>query len=229
MLKPDLKYLKLNMKFSKYASIFIFLVINSKNSFAFDPYTAMTIAQTTSGVLGSMKGVSENFQDLSSFSDLLGIANETMDESVGLADDLGYESDTSTIDKKVEKLEELNSKIKELKWSKDEMKYALDSDITQAKSLTQKIKQMRKIISVSKKLGGIFGLKTKGSEKVATLQQVKISSSMLDELQSMRKMQLLAYLEDKERIINQDIYLNKLLSEETEKNKFRRRSSNASF
>ena len=93
------------------------------------------------------------------------------DEYVGLAGDLGYEPDTSAIENKVEKLEELNSKIKDLKWSKDEMKYALDSDINQAKSLTQKIKQMRKIISVSKKLGGIFGLKTKGSEKVAALQQ----------------------------------------------------------
>lgn len=219
MFKPDLKYF----------SIFLFLIIKSNVSLAFDPYSAMTVAQTTSGVLGSMKGISDNFEDLSNFSDLLGIANETMDESVGLAGDLGYESDTSAIDNKVERLEELNSKIKELKWSKDEMKYALDSDINQAKSLAQKIKQMRKIISVSKKLGGIFGLKTKGSEKVATLQQVKISSSMLDELQSMRKMQLLAYLEDKERIINQDLYLNKLLIEETEKNKFRRRSSNASF
>lgn len=219
MFKPDLKYF----------SIFLFLIIKSNVSLAFDPYSAMTVAQTTSGVLGSMKGISDNFEDLSNFSDLLGIANETMDESVGLAGDLGYESDTSAIDNKVERLEELNSKIKELKWSKDEMKYALDSDINQAKSLAQKIKQMRKIISVSKKLGGIFGLKTKGSEKVATLQQVKISSSMLDELQSMRKMQLLAYLEDKERIINQDLYLNKLLNEETEKNKFRRRSSNASF
>lgn len=218
MLKPDLKYF----------SIFLFLIIRSTVSLAFDPYTAMTVAQTTSGVLGSMKGISDNFEDLSNFSDLLGISNETMDESVGLAGDLGYESDTSAIDKKVEKLEELNSKIKDLKWSKDEMKYALDSDINQAKSLTQKIKQMRKIISVSKKLSGIFGLKTKGSEKVATLQQVKISSSMLDELQSMRKMQLLAYLEDKERIINQDLYLNKLLNEETEKSKFKRKS-NASF
>ena len=218
MLKPDLKYF----------SIFLFLIIKSSVSLAFDPYTAMTVAQTTSGVLGSMKGISENFEDLSNFSDLLGITTDVMDESVGLAGDLGYESDTSAIDNKVEKLEELNSKIKDLKWSKDEMKYALDSDINQAKSLTQKIKQMRKIISVSKKLGGIFGLKTKGSEKVATLQQVKISSSMLDELQSMRKMQLLAYLEDKERIINQDLYLNKLLNEETEKNKFRRKS-NASF
>lgn len=219
MLKPDLKY----------CLILLLLIIKSNVSLAFDPYLAMTVAQTTSGVLGSMKGISDNFEDLSSFSDLLGIANETMDESVGLAGDLGYESDTSAIDNKVERLEELNSKIKELKWSKDEIKYALDSDINQAKSLTQKIKQMRKIISVSKKLGGIFGLKTKGSEKVATLQQVKISSSMLDELQSMRKMQLLAYIEDKERIINQDLYLNKLLNEETEKNKFRRRSSNASF
>jgi tetrahydromethanopterin S-methyltransferase subunit B len=209
-------------------SIFILMMINSKSSFAFDPYTSMTMVQTASGVLSSMKGLSENFEDLSNFSDLLGIANETMDESVGLADDLGYETDTSTIDHKVEKLEELNSKIKDLKWSKDEMKYALDSDINQAKSLTQKIKQMRKIISVSKKLGGIFGLKTKGSEKVAALQQVKISSSMLDELQSIRKMQLLAYLEDKERIINQDLYLNKLLNEENEKNKFKRKS-NASF
>lgn len=218
MLKPDIKYF----------SILLILIIKTNVSLAFDPYTAMTVAQTTSGVLGSMKGISDNFEDLSNFSDLLGITTDVMDESVGLGDDLGYEADTSVIDRKVEKLEELNSKIKELKWSKDEMKYALDSDITQAKSLTQKIKQMRKIISVSKKLGGIFGLKTKGSEKVATLQQVKLSSSMLDELQSMRKMQLLAYLEDKERIINQDLYLHKLLNEETEKNKFRRRS-NASF
>ena len=219
MLKPDLRHdlfaVYRNVK-TKIKFVLILLVFNKPPKvFAFDPYSAMTAA---SSIFDSTKGISENFSELSQFSEILGIASETADESVGLASDLGYASQSDELDQKVQKLEKLNSKIKDLKWSSDEMKYTLDSDISQTKSLSQKLKQMRKIISVSKKLAGVFGLKTKGADKIATLQQVKINSLMLDELQALRKMQLLGYLENKERIANQDLYLNKILNEEFSKN-----------
>ncbi len=215
MFKPDLKN-----QFKKKLKLSVLILIFTRpiKSFAFDPYTAMTAANAAAGFLNSTKNISDGFQELGQFSEILGIAAETADESVGLTNDLGYEAQTDELDHKVEKLEKLNSKIKDLKWSSEEMKYTLDSDISQTKSLSQKLKQMRKIISMSKKLAGVFGLKTKGADKVATLQQVKINSLMLDELQAMRKMQLLGYLENKERIANQDLYLNKILNEEFSKN-----------
>jgi hypothetical protein len=222
MFKPYLRHcvsvLYRNVK-SKTQFVFVIFILNKPlRAFAFDPYTTMTAANAAAGFLNSTKNITDGFAELSQFSEILGIASETADESAALINDLGFESQSDELDHKVEKLEKLNSKIKDLKWTSSEMKYTLDSDINQTKSLSQKLKQMRKIISMSKKLAGVFGLKTKGSDKVATLQQVKINSLMLDELQAMRKMQLLGYLENKERIANQDLYLNKILNEETIKN-----------
>ncbi|MFZ3231732.1 MAG: hypothetical protein WA160_16105 [Pseudobdellovibrio sp.] len=202
--------------------LIIIFSIHPFRVFAFDPFTAMTMANSAAGFLNSAKGISDTVGDLSQFSDFLGLASETMDESNGLANDLGYESDASDLDQKVQNLEALNSKLRDIKWNSEDLKYTLDSDINSTKSLSQKIRQMRKLISISKKLAGAFGLKTKGADKVATLQQVKINSMMLDELQSMRKIQLLGYLEDKGRTANQDIYLNRIISEETSKNQSRR-------
>ena len=108
----------------------------------------------------------------------------------------------------------MNSDLREIKWSSDELKYSLESDIDSTKSFAQKLKQMRKMLSISKKLASAFGLKTKGSDRVATLQQVKINSMMLDELQSMHRMQLLAYLDSKEKAAKQDVFINKIILEE---------------
>lgn len=201
----------------KYCVVPLFLIINfhTLKIWAFDPFTVMGATNTTVSFLSSIKDINDTAGNLSEFSDVLGIATETLDESSSLASELGYESNSVDLDKRVEKLQNLNSKLKDIKWNSDELKYTLDSDINNTKSLAQKIKQMRKIISISKKLAGAFGLKTKGSDKVATLQQVKVSSMMLDELQALRQVQLVSYLEDKERIAKQDIYLNKLLNEES--------------
>ena len=91
----------------------------------------------------------------------------------------------------------------------------LDADINSTKKLSQKMRQAKNIIKASKKLASLFGLKTKGSEKVATLQQVKINSMMLDELQNMNRMQLLTYLDTKEKTLNRELYLNKILLEDS--------------
>ena len=196
----------------------LFLVgLESEKAFAFDPFTALTATSSAASILGSAQGISETLGDVSQFSDFLGIASETLDESAGLASDLGYETDSKELDEQVGRMEDLNQKLKEIKWNSQELKYTFDGDIQRTKSLAQKIRHMRRIFSISKKLAGAFGLKSKGSEKVATLQQVKINSMMLDELQAMRRLQLLAFLEEKEREARQDIYLNKIVIQEEKK------------
>jgi hypothetical protein len=196
----------------------------SIRGYAFDPFTTLTAASSAASLLNSAQGMSETVGDLSQFSEFLGTTAETFEEVGGLGADLGFESDSNELDQKAQRLEKLNSQLRDLCWTSDDLKYTLDSDINSTKSLSQKIRQMRKLISISKKLAGGFGLKTKNSDKVATLQQVKINSMMLDELQAMRKMQLLGYLEDKERIAKQDIYLNRIIGEENGKTHMRRKN-----
>ena len=186
-------------------------------AFAFDPYTTMTMANTAVGMFNSMKGAVDTIGDLSEFAGVIGETSETIGEASELASDLGLEGDSEQVNKQLSKMEKLNESLKDIRWTSEDLKYSLDSDIKSTKSFASKIKQMRKILSTSKKLAGIFGLKTKGSEKVAALQQVKIDSLILDEVQAIRKIQLLAYLEDKERIVKQDIYLNQLITEEQKK------------
>ncbi|MBC7457825.1 MAG: hypothetical protein H7235_06075 [Bdellovibrionaceae bacterium] len=204
---------------SKSCVIPLFIVVSASalRAKAFDPFTTLTVANSAAGLLSSSKDISETMGDLSGFSELLGNASEGFEEVAGLGEDLGYEGDADQVKAKVEQLEKLNTNLRDVKWMSEDLKYNLDSDINSSRSFAQNIKKMRKILNVSRKLAGIFGLKTKGSDKVATLQQVKISSMILDEAQGMRKIQLLGYLENKERIAKQDIYLNKILNEEHSK------------
>lgn len=192
----------------------ILLGLIAQKAFGFDPFTALTATSSAASILGSAKDISETMGDFGQFSDFLGITSETLDETAGLSSDLGYEADSKELDEQVSQMEDLNQKLKEIKWNSQDLKYTFDGDIHRAKSLAQKIRQIRKVVSISKKLAGAFGFKTKGSEKVATLQQVKINSMMLDELQSMRRLQLIAYLEEKEREARKDIYLNKIVIQE---------------
>lgn len=209
--------------YKPYLGIIAALIFKSRSAQAFDPFTVVTAGGAAANMLNATKGIADTVGDLSQFSEFLGTAADTFEETNGLASDLGYESDTSALETQVQKMENVNSKLQDLKWHSEDLKYSLNPEINHARSMSQKIRQFRKILSISRKLAGVFGLKTKGSDKIAMLQQVKISSMMLDQLQGMRTSQLMDHLENKIQKANQDIYLNKIIAEETFRNRSLRR------
>ena len=95
-----------------------------------------------------------------------------------------------------------------------DLKNALDEDLQSAKTVTARIKALRNMIAASKRIATVLGIRPKAGEKAAVIQEIKINSMILDELQAMRRAQFVAYLEDREIKARREIYLEEIVHTE---------------
>lgn len=169
---------------------------------AFDPMTIAMGAQAVSGIMGGMDK-----------------ADEVADIGFPLADllsELGAEPEgEGAMRDAVTRLEGLNSKARELRWNKEDLKNALDYDLKKASSVADKLKALRNMIAASKRIAAVMGIRPKAGEKAAVIQEIRINSMILEELQAMRRAQFLAYLEDKEAKTQREIFMQEILEENT--------------
>ena len=147
-------------------------VIKAQNIYAFDPFTIMTAMGASSSIL-SASGELSNSLGLEGFSEMLSEGSDVLNEGTEISQEFNSDLESNELSEKAEKLKALNYKLKDIKSTSGDLKLNLDSDINQVQKLSEKLKQAKKVIRLSKKLAGLFGLKTKGADKVATLQQVK--------------------------------------------------------
>lgn len=190
--------LKLNLKFPFLIGIGL---LTYHNSLAFDPVTIAMAAQSANTMLKGMDRVDEAADVGFALTELL--------------EELGIESETEKdIDSAVSKLGSLNSKAKEMQWAQEEFKNSLNQDLQRGKSLTAKIKAMKKTLQASKKIATLMGFRPKAGEKAVHIQEIKLNSMILEELQSMRQGMFLAHLEDKEARVKREIYLQEILEKE---------------
>jgi len=170
-------------------------------AYAFDPTTLAIGAQAVSGIMGG-----------------IGKVDEAADVGFALGDllsELGLDSDgEGEMKNAVSRLEELNSKARDLRWSRDEVRTALDYDLKRATTIAEKLKAVRNMISASKRIAAIMGIRPKAGEKAATIQEIRINSMILEELQAMRRAQFLTYLEDREAKARRNIYMQEIVEQE---------------
>ncbi len=161
---------------------------------AFDP-TALVVA-----AVGAVPGGDrvDEMADLGfAFSDLL--------------TELGVESGTEEeISRAVDRLEHLNSRARELNWSRKEIADALSSDLSSAKSLKERVKTLRNMIKASKRIAEVMGVRPKAAERATMVQSVRINSLILEELQAERRSQFLAYLESREAQMKREVLLQEI-------------------
>lgn len=147
---------------------------------------------------------------------------DKMDEAAGvgfavsdLLEDLGLENDNEEqLEKAVSELESINSKIRDARWTHDEFKQITDYDLKRGRSLTTKIKALSRLIDWSKKVASVAGVRPKAADAALKVQQIKIDSMILEELQSMRRTQYLAHLENQKYKTDRELYLNEILEQE---------------
>lgn len=190
--------------------VFCFLLISLTTSlwesqaFAWDPTTVATSAQAISGILGGLDKADEVADVGFSLQDLLS--------------ELGSEpSGEAEINHTVKKLEDLNSKARDLRWSQQEIRAALEMDLKSGNSLRSSIKSLKHMISASKRIAEITGLRPKAGERAAQIQSIRINSMILEELQSLRRAQMLAYLDQREVKARRDLLMSEI--NESRKNK----------
>ncbi|WP_413942685.1 hypothetical protein [Bdellovibrio sp. HCB-162] len=183
------------------AIFFISTIFCISSVWGFDPTLIASGAETISGILGGLDK-----------------ADEVADIGFALGDllsELGVDNGTEAqMDKTIKRLEDLNQKAKELKWSHAEIKEALESNLSESRSLKERINSLRSMIAASKKIAAILAVRPKAGEKANQVQLIRVNSMILEELQDMRRAQFLALMEQREIKARRDIFLQEIIEKE---------------
>lgn len=184
-------------------SLIVAITLATTRSHAFDPFTVAMGAESLGGLMGGMNEAQDAADAAYAFGDLLSELDveTTSDEE---------------LNKAVSKLNELNSKASEAKWSTQDLKDALNGELQKADTIAGKIKKLKNLIAASKRIATMMGIRSKTAEKAAHLQQININAQMLEELQGLRRDQFLASLEDKKVKAERSLYLSHLIQQEKE-------------
>lgn len=182
----------------------LLIISFAKKSMAFDPYTAAMTAQTAY--------------------DFMNKADEAADVGFALTDlleELGEDTEDQEqmIQSSVNRIESVYSKTREMGWIGSDLSNAINIDLKQGRSLSKKIKAIKNTIQSSKKIATIMGVRPKAGEKAARIQEIKLDSMMLEELQAIRRTQYLAYLENQEAKHKRELFLKEILQPKPVKGK----------
>lgn len=180
----------------------LFIVVYTKRSMAFDPYTAAMTAQTAY--------------------DFMNKADEAADVGFALTDlleELGEDTDDQeqALQSSMNRIESVYSKTRELGWLGSDLSNSINYDLKQGKSLSRKIRALKNTVQSSKKIATIMGFRPKAGEKAARIQEIKLDSMMLEELQAIRRAQYLAYLENQEAKHKRELLLKEILQTKPQK------------
>lgn len=179
--------------------IFFVMVMRASKSFAFDPVTVAMTAQSAQTMMNQVDEAAD-----------IGFALTDLMSEVGMESDNEEES----LQKAVDRVYKINSDARDLKWTSEDLDRSLSEDLSKGKSLTRRIKALRNSIQASKRIATIMGFRPKAAEKAVRIQQIKLDSMMLEELQSIRRAQYLAYLEDKEAKLKREVFIHEILEAE---------------
>lgn len=173
------------------------LVLSQVNrAMAFDPVTATMAAQTANSVMGQIDEAAD-----------LGFALTDLLSEVGIDSHAEEES----LERAIDRLSQINSQARDLQWAHDDISRSINEDFSNGKSLSKRIRALRNTIRTSKEIATMMGFRPKAAEKAVKIQEIKLNSMMLEELQSIRRAQYLAYLESQEAKIKREVFLQEIL------------------
>lgn len=179
----------------------LLIVSKSQKAFAFDPVTVAMTAQTAQSVMGQV--------------------DEAADVGFSLIDllsELGIETDSEEeLEHAVDRIGQINSQARDLKWASEDLHRSLNDDLSKGNSLNRRIRALRSTVRTSKQIAALMGFRPKAAEKAVKIQEIKLNSMMLEELQSIRRAQYLSYLENREAKLKRDVFLQEIVEQRNEK------------
>ena len=186
----------------------------TNHAYALDPFSV--------GVSGLAHGFSGGGKTVLGVVDGLDKMEEAANLGFSLTDllsDLGANTDQEELEiqSATNRLSNLRSWLHELGSTTKEAEYLLSADINQTKSLSEKIRHLRSLISASKKIAAIAGIRPKAAEKAVRIQEIRINSMILEELQSIHRLMFLKNLNEHEVITKQNLLAHEIRSQETRK------------
>ena len=180
---------------------FSVLVTAPNAAHAFDPFTIAKGAEAASGLVGGMDKLDDAADIGFAFSDLL----TELD-----VDPKSEEEVNST----VHRLEDLNAQMSELRQAKQDTQSLLDPELNRAKSFADQIRHVRQMISMSKKIATLLGLRPKAANSALQLQQTRLNYMMLDEMTGLRRLQFEQLLKERETEASYRLVVARVANEE---------------
>ena len=136
-----------------------------------------------------------------------------------LLSDLGANTDAeeAEINWALRRLESVRSHVNDLGSTTSDIERLLNTDLASARSLSDQIRYLRSTIEMSKRIATIAGLRPKAAEKAVRIQEIRINSMILEELQSIRRAQYLKDLEEREIRTKQNLLAHEIRLQEERK------------
>ncbi|WP_413578594.1 hypothetical protein ACLVWU_08660 [Bdellovibrio sp. HCB290] len=169
-----------------------------RSAVAFDP---TTLAIATKAVVGGVSGVDETLDAGFAFSELL----EELEVETEADDEVG---------ESVQRLEELKKKTYGLYDSKEDLVRYFERDLKRAKTASSKLRAIKNMIESSKRIASIMGVRPKTGQAAASIQQMRINTMILNELQEIRRNQESQVLKENEARYRRSILLDQIVKEE---------------
>lgn len=187
------------------AGFFFLILSQSYACFALDPFTIAAGAQAIGGILGATGGESGGWMEAAE----TGIALGELLTEVGVDPTAEDEAKQA-----VEKIEKIRGLVGEAKATKREVEGLLDLEALKASSHASRLKQIRRLVEVTKRIGILFGAKPKIAEKALQVQQTQLNQMMLEELMATRRARLDQFLREQSLVIERRAMLERIKEEE---------------
>lgn len=175
----------------------ILITISTVRVMAFDPFTAMAAADHAYSLMNKVDEAAD-----------VGFALTDLLEELGIDSD----SEEQEIQSALDRIDSVYSRSRELQWAGNDISESMRGDLVKGKNIAKRIKALKNTIQSSKKIAVLMGVRPKAGEKAVQIQEIKIDSMILEELQSIRRAQYLSYLEDKEAKNKREVFLAEILN-----------------
>lgn len=187
-----------------FLSVLIVFQLLQNKADAFNPVAFVTGMQAVSGIMQSKSEVEE----------IAGIGSALVD----LLEDLEIDqSSEDEVNEAVEKLQELDTKLKKSKSIHSEMTSVMSMEIKRANSLKDQIRTLKSMIGKAKRIADLMRATPKAGAAVADVQNIQINTMILSELQSSRRSRDLVQVENTKARAERILFMDELRREYEEK------------
>lgn len=172
--------------------IIVTTLTKSSKSFAFDPFTA---TMATNSIMDKIDEASN-----------IGFAFTELLTEIGIQND-----GNKDLNQAIDQLNSFQTQSRDAQWTTDDFNHSLNMTLENGQNLEKRMNALRNAVQASKKIASLMGFRPKAAESAAKIQEIRISTMMLEELQSIRKAQYLTYLENENEKIKRELYIKKIL------------------
>lgn len=205
-----IRFVKIAFEFT----IPIFIVVQAKRAEAFDPVAAVYVAKAASTYMASNYSSSQGNSDYQGAVDR---AEEAADIGISLADllsDLGEaDGGEEQLRSAVERMNKTKRTIEDIHWNGSELDRAVNGDLQRGETLGRRIRAFGRAVQAGKAIAAIAGYRPKAAEKVIKIQDMRLNTMAVEELQGIRRDLYLANLQSQQAQVNRQIYLKELQGE----------------